>query len=228
MVDHRAILAAVRTRLATLVVCTTGATTLSVTSTGYARTAGSFLTDGFAPGMEVLASGFSAAANNGRSIVVAVAALSLTVSKVGGTSTEGAAAARTLAVGLPAALGWENTDLVGIVGVPYLEEDYLPGPAPQVQTLGPQGRILATPMYVAKICFAQGGLVEAVGTTGPYRYADAILALFPPEQALALSTGDTLHVRANPAPYRGQLTHDANGSMVVVTIPLRLYTYNSI
>jgi len=227
MVDHRAILASMRARLATLAVCTTGATDLSASATGYARAAGSFLTDGFAPGMEILASGFTAAANNGRSVITAVAALALTVRKTGGTSAEAAAAGRTLAVGLPAAWGGENTDLVGLSGVPYVEEEYLPGPA-EVETLGPLGRMLAAPTYDLTIGFANGGTVQSTGTDALYRYAAAILALFPPELILTLSTGEFLHVRADEAPFQEQLERDERGSSVVVSIPLRLYTYNSI
>lgn len=227
MADHRALLAAVRTHLATLVVCTTGAATLSATATGYARAAGSFRTDGFAPGMELLASGFATAANNGRSIVVAVADLALTVRKVGGTTAEAAAAGRTLVVGPPAAFGQENTDLIGVHGVPSFEEQYLPGPT-EAQTLGPQARLLLTPTYLIHIRFDDDGPVAGIGTDAPYRYADAILALFPAELPLVLATGEYLHVRADEAPYRGELERDATGSVVAVTIPLRHYTFNAI
>jgi hypothetical protein len=58
---------------------TTGTVSLSATAAGYARTAGSFITDGFEVGDIVEASGFSVAANNGRGRVSAVSALLLTV-----------------------------------------------------------------------------------------------------------------------------------------------------
>lgn len=227
MLDHRAILAALRARLATLAVCTTGATDLSATTTGYARAAGSFLVDGFAPGMELLASGFAAAANNGRSVVTAVAALTLTVKKAGATTIEAAGAARTLAVGVPAAFGGENTDLVGLSGVPYFEETYLPGPA-AVETLGPLGRMLAEPTYVLDVGFANGGAVQSTGTDALFRYAGALLLLFPPELLLTLSTGEFLHVRADEAPWQDQIERDEKGASVTVTIPLRLYTYSTV
>jgi hypothetical protein len=227
VVDHRSVLAALRARLATLVVCTTGATTLSATPTGYARTTGSFFTDGFAPGMELLASGFALAANNGRSIVITVAALTLTVRKVGGTSTDAAAAGRTLSVGVPAAFGPANTDLVGVHGVPSLEEEYKAGPL-DVRSIGPQAAILALPTYILNVCFDDDGPVEAIGTDAPYRYAGAILALFPPELLMPLSTGEFLRVRADQAPYQDDLPRDTTGSVVVITIPLRVQTYNSI
>jgi hypothetical protein len=59
----------------------TGADALSVTAAGYARTAGSFITDGFKQGMEVRASGFSNLANNGVSVVDTVSAQALKVNR---------------------------------------------------------------------------------------------------------------------------------------------------
>ena len=62
--------------------------TLSGTATGYARSSGSFVTEGFAVGQTVGACGFSTAANNGLSTVTAVTATALTVTKTGGTAVE--------------------------------------------------------------------------------------------------------------------------------------------
>jgi hypothetical protein len=75
---------------------TTGSQTLSATATGYARATGSFVTNGFAIGDEITASGFATAANNGRSVVTAVTATTIDVTKTGGTVAEAAATARTL------------------------------------------------------------------------------------------------------------------------------------
>jgi hypothetical protein len=75
---------------------TTGSATLAATATGYSRTTGSFITNGFAVGDEITASGFTTAANNGRSIVTAVTATDLTVTKAVPTVAEAAAAGRTL------------------------------------------------------------------------------------------------------------------------------------
>jgi hypothetical protein len=76
----------------------TGSASLSATATGYARTAasGSFVTNGFTIGQTVTASGFTNPRNNGRSVVTAVTATALTVTKVGGTVAEAAAAGRTI------------------------------------------------------------------------------------------------------------------------------------
>jgi hypothetical protein len=59
---------ALRGRVLTLSVATTGTTSLAATATGYTRAAGSFVTDGFKPGMEVLAAGFATSGNNGYKI----------------------------------------------------------------------------------------------------------------------------------------------------------------
>jgi hypothetical protein len=62
----------------------------SATATGYARSTGSFITNGFAVGDEITASGFTTTANNGRSTITAVTATALTVTKTGGTTAEAA------------------------------------------------------------------------------------------------------------------------------------------
>jgi uncharacterized protein DUF4397 len=65
-------------------------TLLSATATGYSRATGSFVTDGYRVGQTITASGFTNAANNGRSVVTAVTATALTVTKTGGTVAEAA------------------------------------------------------------------------------------------------------------------------------------------
>jgi len=65
---------------------TTGTTTIDATATGYARGAGSFLTDGFLVGQFITASGFTVLGYNGGSIVTAVDALTITSTpSAGGT-----------------------------------------------------------------------------------------------------------------------------------------------
>jgi hypothetical protein len=58
-----------------------GGADLGVTATGYTRSAGSFVTDGFVVGQRVIASGFTNGANNGVSTITDVQALTLTVTK---------------------------------------------------------------------------------------------------------------------------------------------------
>ena len=75
---------------------TTGSTSLSATATGYERAAGSFLTSGFKVGQQITASGFTTAANNGRSTITAVTATTLTVTKSTPPVAEAAATGRTI------------------------------------------------------------------------------------------------------------------------------------
>lgn len=77
---------------------TTGSTNLSVSAPStYGRSAGSFVADGFLPGDELVASGFTNSANNGRTKVVSVTATTLVVEKTT-LVNEAEAAARTVAL----------------------------------------------------------------------------------------------------------------------------------
>ena len=76
---------------------TTGSTTLSAGPEGYSRSSGSFITNGFVVGQQITASGFSNAANNGRSTITAVTATQLTVTKSTPPVAEAAATGRTIA-----------------------------------------------------------------------------------------------------------------------------------
>ena len=220
MISHPLMQLAMRAQLLTVAVCTTGAVSLSATATGYARAAGSFLTDGFQPGMELTASGFSTSGNNGVKVITAVSDLAIACS---GCAVE-AAGTRTLAVALPSLRFWENTDPTQTPAAPYLIEQYLPGPATR-DSIGPIARLTAEPMYVVQIA-----VPENTGRGAAASYADAILAVFPPGLALtSLSNGDVLKVRGDTAPYRGQLVRgEPNTAVVTVSIPFRCHSLNSI
>jgi hypothetical protein len=219
MLNHLAALVALRTRALTLSVCTTGSTTLTATTTGYSRAdGGSFLTDGFAVGMEITPSGF---ATNTIDVLAGVTATTLTTRAA--RVAETGAAGRTIAVGLPALRAWENVDFTPTSGRWFVDEDYLPGPAEQI-TLGALGQVETLPQYVLKLYGTSGA-----GPAALYKAADALLTLFAPRTALTLSTGDVLTVRTSPAPYRGQLlTADAGWSLVTLTVPLRSRSANTI
>src|SRR4051812_2641150 len=115
LLDESAAIEAFRTRAQTLSVCAPGPQSLSATSTGYARAAGSFVTEGFKVGMEITtASGFSQSANNTPCVITAVTALALTI--LGGRTVESAGSGKTLAVGFPALRSWNNERLARIAG----------------------------------------------------------------------------------------------------------------
>jgi hypothetical protein len=215
MVDHFAILLAVRQRLLSLVVVTTGTTTLAATATGYTRAEGSFLADGFLVGMEVVPVGFASAEPG---VVVKVEALTLTVDAPE-REDDPAAPGRALTVGLPSLRAWENVAFEHQDGRWYVEEDYLPGPSFRAAG-GANGEMEVQPAYVLKL----GGL--AGSGPGPlYRVSDAVLGLFPPGAAFAAADGHTVRVRGEPAPYRGQvLPEGASHALVVITVPMWVRT----
>jgi hypothetical protein len=220
MFNHSVGLLACRARLATLDVVTTGSTTLAATTTGYTRSAGSFVTDGFHVGMEILPSGFNA---NTRQVVKNVAALTLLTD--GPPAAETSASSRSLSVGQPEYRAYPNIAFnpAQASGRPYTEEEWLPGPS-TVNTLGSLARYIAEPTYVVKLYGLAGKGPEALDA-----YTDAILELFAPGTSMSLSTGDTLQVRRNPAPYKGQILNSIPGRAVVtVTIPLWAFTTNAL
>lgn len=219
MIDHFGMHLAMRARALTLSVVTTGSTSLSATSTGYERASGSFLTDGFAPGMEVTGTSFSNAANNAAKTITAVTATALTCP---GCVTE-TAGTRTLSVGLPSTRVWENLvpATAPTVTDPYVLEQYLPGPAARV-TVGSDGQLEVEPLYVLSIYGVANTDVAALR-----QYVDALLLHFAPDTVLTLSNGDLVRVRGNPAPFAGQLLRreDAPGWVVAsVNIPFRCRT----
>jgi hypothetical protein len=217
MISEVAMQLALRAKALTLTVATTGTMSLSATSTGYARASGSFVTDGFAPGMEVTPAGFT---TNTPRVITAVSALALTVS--GAVTPESAASGRSLTVGLPSNRAWENVAFQPTAGVPWVREEFIPGPAAQV-TIGPLGELQAEPMYALYV-----NVPAETGLTGK-RYVDALRVLFAPRTQIALSTGDTIRVRADTGPFAGQLQQSAPGFAVQpFTIPLQLRTPNAI
>lgn len=217
MISETAMQLALRAKALTLTVATTGTMSLAATTTGYARTTGSFVTDGFAAGMELVPSGF---ATNTRRVITAVTALAITVSDT--LTAEAAAGGRSLTVGLPSQRAWENVAFQPTAGIPWVREEFLPGPTSQV-TIGPQGELEATPMYAIYV-----NVPEETGLTGK-RYVDALRVLFAPRTAITLPSGDVLRVRSDTGPYAGQLQQSQPGfATQPLTIPLRLRTANII
>jgi hypothetical protein len=217
MIDEVAMQLALRSKALTLSVATTGLVSLSATATGYARTTGSFQTDGFWPGMEIVPAGF---ATNTARVITAVGPLTITVD--GTVTPEAAAGNRSLTVGLPSQRAWENVAFQPTAGVPWVEEQFLPGPASQV-TLGPNGELEATPMYALYV-----NLPAETGLTVK-RYVNALRVLFAPRTAIPLANGDVLRVRSDTGPFAGQLQQGQPGFAVQpLTIPLRIRTQNII
>jgi hypothetical protein len=207
---------ALRSKALTLTVSTTGAMSLSATTSGYTRTTGSFLADGFAPGMEVIPAGFASSTPR---VITAVSALSMTVNAT--LAAQAAAGGRSLTVGLPSSRAWENVAFQPTAGIPWVREEFLPGPTSQ-ETMGPLGELEATPMYSLYV-----NVAAETGLTAK-RYVDALRVLFAPRTPITLANGDTLRVRADTGPYAGQLQQSTPGfATQPLTIPLRLRSPNS-
>lgn len=234
MIDHGLIRAAIRTRLLMLSIVTTGTVdTLSATATGYHRTAGSFLTDGFCRGMEVTPTGFTQTAVG---VVSDVTASDLTIA--GGRTAQAVGAGRSIACLLPAARIWEGATYKPVVGIPYVREQYLAGGAPAQDTFGGVGgKINAWPMYVLNVYLPTlvGTNPVFVGPTGPTfieadnAYATAIINLFPPKWSVALANGDALRVPTKLAPFRSQTLPDGpSWAVITVSVPLWVESTNSL
>ena len=120
---------------------------------------------------------------------------------------------------LPAAQAWENIDTNPAVGVPYVEEDYVPA---TVALLGltPSGYVETRGLYMIRwYGVANSGLGDL--TAG----VDALLALFPPESTIVAATGEVIRIRGDVAPTRSQIRQIQPGrAMIAVTIPWRIYT----
>ena len=221
MIDHFELQTALRTRLLTLSVASCSGVDLSATGAVFTRASGSFLTDGFSPGMEVTGAGFSNAANNDDFTVTGVTALTLTVD--GSLTTEAAGSGKTLTVGLPAARAWENIAFTPTTGAPWIEEQLIPAGTRQI-SVGPGGTLETRVLYQIQV-----HVPEDQGIGAPTRYADTILTLFTPRTQITFDTTETARVRTDTGPYRGQMLRRRQGFVTVpVTIPLEIWTENTL
>lgn len=217
--NHTAVQLALRAKALTLSVVTTGSTSLSATAAGYARAAGSFITDGFEVGMEAAPTGFTETTPG---VIDAVAAQLLTIR--GGRTAQTAGAGRTLAVGLPTRRRWENERFTVLPDRHYVEEDYVPGPSRLTSMPSAGGTVIDTGEYVLRWY----GIANT-GLPGLTKCVDALLALFPPGGAIATLSGNggVLRTRADVGPRRGQLMPEPPGWAVIpVTIPWWLIALN--
>ncbi len=216
--DGLAILAC-RAHLATLQIATTGSTSLSATTTGYARAAGSFVTDGFRAGMEITPATFT---TTDRQVVKSASALSMTVN---GTITADSAATRSITAGQPEYRMYPNMDFntVQAAGRPYTEEEWLPGPS-DVETHGANAIVIHYPTYVIKWWGLSGK-----GDADLNMCAKKVKAHFAPGTAITMGDGTVLRVRKRPAPFVSQITNPVAGrALVTITIPLWAQTTNDV
>jgi hypothetical protein len=212
MLDEITIQQALRTKLLTMTVATTGTLSLATTTTGYTRAAGSFLTDGFAAGMEITPAGF---ANNSLAVITHVSALTITAKRIVTTVVEGkptyslaaltaeaAAGGRSLTVGLPSQRAWENDEFQPTAGIPWVREEFNFGPHEQI-TIGEGGDLRGEPQYFVHFNVPAGTRLTAK------RYTHAGRVVFAPTWIPVV--GGTIRPRAKPAPLTGPLLHIGAG-----------------
>lgn len=218
---------ALRNRAIGVTVATTGSTSLSATSTGYARAAGSFLTDGFAVGMEItLVTGFSVSANNqattaqGR-VITGVTATAITCS---GCATDAVASGRVITVGLPFCRAWENTIFTPVSGFPWVDEDMVPATSEMISAPYSGGTVMETGLYVLKYYGLAGKDVSAI-----FKSMNALLARFTPGTSLTAAT-QTVRVRGDQGPFVGQIIYLEGNvwAVATLTVPYRVYSTNAI
>lgn len=218
-------------------IVTTGSASIAATATGFTRTTGSFVTDGFANGMDVAGSGFSNAANNRNGVVTAVSASTLTVSmyvivdNADGTQTvtrpatvvEAETTGRTISAGIPSRRAWEMTRFTPTAGVPFIEDEFVPATSQLVSVPASGGIVTETGLYVVKLY----GL-PAYGSSAIRRIADGMLARFTPGTPIVVS-GAVVRVRSDTGTYAGQILPTDDGyAVVVLTVPWRADSTNTI
>jgi hypothetical protein len=209
MLDEISIQLALRSRLLAMTVTTTGSISLAATTTGYVRTTGSFITDGFSAGMEITPAGFT---NNSKAVITDVSALTITAKRIMATTANGvttyalaaltaeaAAGSRSLTVGLPSQRAWENydDDFQPTAGIPWVREEMSLGPHGQI-TIGPGGDVRGEPQYAIHFYVPTGTKLTAK------RYTHAARVTFAPNQDITI-TGGRVRVRGQPAPLVGPL-----------------------
>lgn len=227
MLDSVTAQLALRNRAVSVTVATTGTlATLSATATGYARSSGSFLTDGFAPGMEItLVTGFSTSGNNqattvqGR-VITSVTALAITCT---GCAVEAAGGSRVITTGLPFDRAWENKAFEPTSGRPYVEEDFAPATSELISVPANGGSLEETGLYVLKVYG-----VANTGLGAIHKTVDALKLLFTPGTTIT-SGSDQIRVRGDVGPFAGQMIPQGDSWTVrTLTIPWRARTTNAI
>lgn len=223
MISHAAAHLALRNRALSLVVATTGATSLSATATGYHRAAGSFLAEGFYNGMEITPAGFAA---NPVDIVTGVTASDIATKNPRGVEAE--AAARTIGVGLPILRAFENVPFTPIAGRPYVIEEYSPSTARLLSSPAAGGELEETGDYVLTWCgVIAAGSIPGVGISAIRKSVDALRLLFAPGTKLAAGA-HFVRMRTDIAPQTGQIIPLDGWAALQLKVPWEAYSTNSI
>jgi hypothetical protein len=215
MIRHDLLLLALWARVDTLSVVTTGSTTLGASGSTYTRASGSFITDGFAPGMETLDW------NSALRVVEKVEALTLTVDSAPTAASQ--ASGRTLAVGPPSRFAHENVHFDPTQGYPWLEDALISGPTRQLTTGTSEATIEWDPIYRLWV-----HVPENVGSLAALKYVDALLLHLRSNTSVTLTGGATVHVRTDAGPYVGAIVRQRPGFVTaLLTVNMRQHLLNA-
>jgi hypothetical protein len=218
MISTHAVQLALRNRATSLSVATTGSTSLSATATGYARSSGSFITDGFMVGMELVIAGFSVGTPR---VVTAVTATALTTDSP--PPVQAASSGRTLSVGLPLLRAWENIVLTKIPGRPYVTEELSAGEHQLITTTSAAGLAKETFSYWLTWYGLEGRGMDAIRVS-----MDALRALFAPG-TVCMAGSIAVEPRGDVAVTAGQIIPQQNGwAACQLTVPCRAYSRNTV
>ncbi len=160
--------AALRESALTFLAANTGLTTLGCTTAGFTRSAGSFLTDGFRPGHEVVSAGFAGAAS-GTFVLKSVTDLLMEAENPTGLTTQAAAGGRQITCPWLARAAWENWPFDMDPARPYVREKLVP----QEQTrtsIGPNARVQVGGTWMLDFFFP----ANVKGTVGPGSYVGTL------------------------------------------------------
>lgn len=217
MLDHTLANFAFRARAEDLSVAATGSMDLSATSAGFARGAGSFITDGFQPGMEVVPAGF--ASNSTPKLITRVEALLLTVED--GATAEASASGRSLTTGLPLLRRYSaNVELQRVARRHYIEMDYVPSGS--VQWTAPYDGLRREEGLTVFRWFG----IQGFDDVAIRKCMDALLALFKPGTTLTAGS-EQVRIHGEPGPWAGQVLPRDGWAVCTGTIPWRAEVLNA-
>lgn len=212
---HANLRAAFRERLLTLIdIDHSPGVSVSLASGVFTRASGSWLTAGFAPGMEVQAVGFT---GNPFGVVETVSALAM---KLGISGSQTVAGGGQFKAALPQGRAWEGFDFFPVDGKPYVAESFRANSAMGLcvgNSDGTGGTIEHSLEATASFFYPKNK-----GTLAIERMAGAMMQLF--RRGSSLSYGGDSATIANAS--RSSLYDDGARIGCAVTITIPAYTQN--
>jgi hypothetical protein len=206
---HANLRSAFRERLLTLVdIDHSPGVSVSLASGVFARASGSWLSAGFAPGMEVQAQGFT---GNPVGVVETVSALAM---KLNITGTQTVAGGGRFIVGLPQGRAWEGFDFFPVDGRPYVSESVRANVTTLETICNPSGVGVATNILEASATLFYP---QNKGTLAIERMAGALMTLLAQNPRRISYGGDAATIQRVE---RSQLYDD--GSRIGCAVTARL------